>query len=316
MTKATEIWLKYKGELALLLVTMIWGATFAIVKEALSSVSTMLFISLRFLIAAAILFPFAMKRRKAFLSSAIRPAVILGVILFLGFATQTIGLKYTTATKSGFITGSVVVIVPLLQTLIEKRLPSKGSIIGVIIVFTGIIFLSGGGSSFFSLFEDLGSNFNVGDFFTILCAFFFALYIMLIDIYTAKYNFFLLLYTQLSVCGILGLIFALFLDVTSIEQLSISVNSYLIFAVLYTSLLASLLTTAMQTKFQKEVSPTKAGILYSFEPIFAAIIAYFALNEKITNFGFIGCLLIFVGLLFSEIYESKVKNHATAISEG
>jgi drug/metabolite transporter (DMT)-like permease len=78
-----------------------------------------------------------------------------------------------------------------------------------------------------------------------------------------------------------------------------------IFAVIYTSLLATILTTTLQTKFQKYTTPAKAGIIFSLEPIFAFVVAFFLLSEKITNLGFIGCIFIFCGLLISEVMDKN-----------
>ena len=77
---------------------------------------------------------------------------------------------------------------------------------------------------------------------------------------------------------------------------------------MYTALFATLATTALQTRYQKLVTPTKAGIVYSFEPIFAAVIAYLAIGERITTFGFIGASLIFLGLIISEVFDGVIKN--------
>ncbi|MCB0731272.1 MAG: DMT family transporter, partial [Ignavibacteriae bacterium] len=73
---------------------------------------------------------------------------------------------------------------------------------------------------------------------------------------------------------------------------------------------ATLITTALQTKYQKNVTPAKAGIIFSFEPIFAAIFAFFVLGEKITNFGYLGAALIMLGLLISELYENLFLKNA------
>ncbi|MCB0748418.1 MAG: DMT family transporter, partial [Ignavibacteriae bacterium] len=109
---------KYKSEAILILVTLLWGGTFVIVKEALNDVSSMAFIAIRFLIAAAILLPFM--RNKKFTKQNLRAGIFIGILLFIGFATQTFGLKFTSATKSAFLTGTAVIIVPLLQVIIEK----------------------------------------------------------------------------------------------------------------------------------------------------------------------------------------------------
>ena len=295
---------KFFGEGAMLFVTLFWGATFVIVKESLDDVSSMLFIALRFTIASIFLIPIFLKVRKEFTKGAVIAGFVIGFLLFGGFATQTVGLKFTTATKSGFLTGSAVVMVPILQTIIEKRKPTTGSIIGVIIVFIGILLLSSNSNSVLLILNDLISNFNIGDFLTIICAFFLALYIIYIDVYTKRYNFWLMVIMQMFVTSILAYLAAFTSSFAGIEQMKIELTNYLIFGLLYTSIFATLITTVIQTKYQKLISPTKASIIFSLEPVFAAVFAFFLLSEKITNLGFIGAVLIFTGLITSEVFDN------------
>lgn len=293
---------KYKSEAMLIIVTLLWGATFVIIKEALYDVSTMTFIAVRFLIAAVILLPFI--RNKKFNKQNLQAGFLLGILLFMGFATQTIGLKFTSATKSGFLTGTAVIIVPLLQIIIEKKVPTKGVIIGTIIVMLGILFLSSGGNSIISLLSDLGSNFNIGEGLTLICAVFFALYIIYLDIETSRYDFWTLLFLQIITTAFLSILFSFIFTETNLEPFKFNLTNNLVWAIFYTSIFATLITTALQTKYQKNVTPAKAGIIFSFEPIFAAVFAFFLLGEKITNFGYLGAGLIMMGLLVSELYES------------
>ena len=295
---------KYKAEVILIFITLLWGATFVIVKEALNDISSMAFVAVRFLIASIILLPFIFKKNITKENS--YAGIMLGILLFLGFAAQTVGLKYTSATKSGFLTGTAVIMIPLLQVVIEKRPPTKGVIIGTIIVLIGISFLSSGGSSILNLFSDIGSNFNLGDGLTIICALFFALYIIYLDIKSVKYDFWVLLFLQIVTTAILSIIFLFLFSFTGIETIRVNLSNNLIMAVLYTAIFATLITTALQTKYQKNVTPAKAGIIFSFEPIFAAIFAFFILGEKITNFGYLGSVLIILGLLVSELYENFI----------
>jgi drug/metabolite transporter (DMT)-like permease len=284
--------------------TVIWGSTFVIIKESLNDISPMLFVAFRYGIAAVTLsFILFFQKRKIEWKS-ILPGIFLGTFLFLGSFTQTIGLKFTSATKSAFLTGSLVVMVPIFQMIIERKLPSKGAMIGTVLVFFGIIFLSSGGTSILSLFNELGSNFNFGDGMTLLCAIFFALHIVYIDVISLKNHYWTILLVQISTVSVLSFAGAFISSGASIETLHLSVTRYLVFGLFYTSLLATLFNIGLQTKFQKVVSPTKAGIIYSFEPIFAAVFAFFLLNEKITNFGLVGSAMIFLGLIISEVYDS------------
>ena len=293
---------KYKSEAILIFVTVLWGGTFAIVKEALNDISSMAFITARFSIAGIILLIFM--RKKIFTKQNIYSGIFLGTLLFAEFAVQTIGLKFTTATKSGFLTGTAVIMVPLLQVIIEKRKPTKGVTIGTILVLIGISFLSSGGSSVLNLFSDIGSNFNLGDFLTLISALFFALYIIYLDIETSKHDFWILLFLQFVTAAFLSGIFLFVFSAINLEPIKFDITQNLIFAIAYTSIFATLIATALQTKYQKDVTPAKAGIIFSFEPVFSAIFAFILLSEKITNFGYFGAALIMLGLLISELYEN------------
>ncbi len=297
---------KYTAEAVLILVTLLWGATFVIVKDAIQEISPLLFITIRFVIAGIILFPFMLKKR--FDKKSLLSGILLGVLLFLGFALQTVGLKYTAATKSGFLTGTAVILVPVLQFIIEKRPPKKGVIIGAFIVMLGVTFLSSGGSSVLTLLSDFGTNFNFGDGLTLLCAIFFALYIIYIDMETIKYDFLILLFLQIVTVAFLGIIFSFLFNQTGVEEIKISISNKSLFAIFYTSVFATLITTALQTKYQKNVTPAKAGIIFALEPLFAAIFAFFLLDEKLSNFGYIGAALIISGLVISEVWESGTLN--------
>lgn len=301
---------KYMGEAALLLATIFWGGTFVIVKNSLSDASSTLFVGIRFLIAAFILFPFVYKGIKDFNSLQLRKSVVLGLLLFSGFVTQTLGLRLTSATKSGFITGSIVMFIPLFQLIMEKKKPTLGTVTGSFIVLAGLIFLSSKGTSLAGFFNELGGNFNTGDILTLLCAVFFAIHIVYLDEVSREVDYLPLLFVQLSVTSVLSFIAAFIFDSAGQEKLFINPTGNLFFGLFYTAIFATIVTMGLQTRFQKEVTPAKAGIIYSFEPIFSAVFAFFMLGEILTGFGLLGCVLIFLGLITSEVLEMlrKQKN--------
>lgn len=307
MIKHSKYFYKYTGEAALLLMTIIWGGTFVIVKESLNDISSMLFITIRFAIASTLLIAFLFVKKIKIERKSLISGIILGSFLFSGFFFQTLGLKLTTATKSGFITGALIVFIPFVQIIVEKKFPSKGAVIGIVLVFLGLLFLSSGGSSITTFLSELGASFNLGDILTLICAVFFAVHVVYIDVYSPKHNFWVLLTTQLSTVAVLGLIASLIFSSISLEAIHIDLTRYLVFGLIYTSILATLMNVGLQTRFQKVVSPTKAGIIYSFEPIFAAIFAFFLLGEKITNFAWVGCALIFLGLIVAELYDTYIE---------
>jgi drug/metabolite transporter (DMT)-like permease len=299
---------KFLGEGALLLTTLLWGVTFVIIKTALTDVSPLLFVSLRFSLAAIVMLPFVIMAIKKAPAPALIAGAILGLLNFAGFATQTVGLNFTNATKSGFITGTFVIFTPIFQFILEKRLPKKQNVFGIMLVLLGLIFLSSKGTSFFDIFSEIGSNFNIGDFYTLACAMLFALYIVYLDIVSHKHDYKTLVFVQIAVTGLFGWLFVFILSATGLETVSFSLNGMVIFTVVYTAIFATVVATTLQTKYQKVVTPTKAAIIFSFEPIFASLFAFLIIGEKISGFGFVGCIFIFTGLLVSEL-PGRNNNH-------
>ncbi|MBK7630814.1 MAG: DMT family transporter [Ignavibacteriales bacterium] len=296
---------KYSGEIALLFNTLIWGGTFALIKNAFTDISPLLFLGLRFTIAAFIFFPFVYSHLKKTNKQTLIAGSILGFFYFAGFTAQTIGLNLTTATKSGFITGTFVVFIPILQLIIENRKPKWFNLFSVFLVLIGLIMLSSKGENVLDFIKQLGSDFNFGDLLTLLCAILFAFQVVYVDVFTKKYDYLPMVFVQLLITGLGGFILSFAFSITSLETIRISLNASVVTAILYTAIFASIIATVIQLKFQKTVSPTKAGIIFSIEPIFAAVFAYFLLSEKISNFGLIGCVLIFTGLIISEAFSIK-----------
>jgi drug/metabolite transporter (DMT)-like permease len=217
-----------------------------------------------------------------------RGGLIIGVLLLFGFIAQTIGLQYTSASKSGFMTGLLVVFTPLFQIMFSKQMPKTGNVIGVILVTVGLYFLT----------SPEGSEFNFGDLLTLICAAFFGLYIVFIDIYTRHGDVRQIAFLQFVVTAIGGCVGALFFEAPVFEP-----TGGLIWGIAYLALLATLYTLTIQTKYQKETSPTRAAIIFSVEPVFAAVIAYLVLNETIGIQGVAGGAIIVLGLLISELSD-------------
>jgi drug/metabolite transporter (DMT)-like permease len=296
---------KYTGEVALLFNALIWGGTFALIKNAFTDISPLLFLGLRFGLAALIFLPFVYASLKKTNKQTIIAGSILGFFYFAGFTAQSLGLNLTTATKSGFITGTFVVFIPILQLIIERRKPKWFNMLSVLLVLIGLILLSSKGENALDFIKQLGSDFNLGDLLTLFCALLFAFQVVYVDVFTKKYDYRPMVFVQLIITGVGGFILSYIFSIASIETVKFSVNTTVVTAILYTAIFASIIATVIQLKFQKMVSPTKAGIIFSIEPIFAAVFAYFLLSEKISNFGLVGCVLIFAGLIVTELFSIK-----------
>lgn len=279
---------KSRAELALFGITFIWGGTFPIVKIAMVDVSPILMIAIRFAVASSVLLLFFRRRIFPIPRASVYKGAVLGLFLFLGFVAQNIGLTITTASKSAFITGMMVLFVPVLQYFVERRPPLFGNLAGVAVVTAGLWFLT----------SPEGSSLNTGDALTVVCALFFAGYIIYLDIISKEMTTLQLLFVQMTATAVYAVAAtALF------ETPHFAWTGNVVAMLLYLTILATLFTTAVQTRFQKDTTPTRTVVIFSIEPVVASILAYFILGEQIGSMGAVGGALIIGGVLLSQLSD-------------
>ncbi len=275
-----------RAELALLLLAFFWGTTFPLVKIALDFCSPFLFLTIRFALGTLIIWV-AYSKKISFMDMAtIKAGIILGIFLFLGFGFQTVGLKYTAASKSAFITGLFVIMVPPLSVLIVKEKPKLFSLIGVILAISGLWLMT----------RPKGSEFNFGDLLTFLCAISFSFHVIYVQIYAKRFPFEKLVFVQLLTTSLLS-IPSMFL----LETAEFVYNHNLVSAILVTALFATALGISIQNRMQKDTTATKASVIYTMEPVFAGFFSYLILGEVLGSAGILGAGLILSGMLCSEL---------------
>lgn len=277
-----------RAEVVLLSLTIIWGSTFVFLKIGLQDLSPMLMTGTRFL-AATLLFLLLFGRKLfPFPRSAVRKGTFLGLLLALGFLAQNVGLNYTTASKSAFITSLMVVFVPVLQLLIVKRAPTIGNVLGIGVVVAGLWLLT----------SPEGAEFNVGDLLTLVCAIFFGLYIVYLDVASRAMSAAQLTFLQSATCAVVAMVVSVL-----IEDVVLRPTPSLILTLGYLTLLATVLTTFAQTKFQKDTTPTRAAVIFTIEPVWASLLAYAVLGERLGALGILGGALSITGVLISELSD-------------
>ena len=281
-----------QAEIYLLGIVVIWGSTFAIIKGILDQIMPFTFLAYRFFWAAFILGLIFWKRLKNINKMILKKGSLIGIFLFLGYTFQTVGLKYTTATKAGFITGLSVVLVPIISHFFIREKISKNSIIGVILAVIGLWFLNYNSSFIF----------NFGDFLVLLCAVSFAMHIISVGLYVRKVDYVLLVMVQLTTVFVLSFLMALFFERPGIH---LYYPSGVWWSIILTGIFATALAFYMQNKFQRYSTATKTAIIFSGEPIFGAIFAYLLLGEKVGLIAWIGGLLIIFGMIISQ-REKKI----------
>ena len=279
---------KTRAEAALFATTFIWGSTFVVQKIGLHDISPLLLIACRFIVATLVFLLLFWRRIFPLHSPSVVKGCLLGLFLFLGFAAQTIGLNSTTASKSAFITSMMVIFVPLLQLIVERRSPSLGNLLGVLAVSGGLWLLT----------SPSGSSFTVGDALTLLSAVLFGVYIVYLDVVSQEMTTLQLAFLQVAVVTACSCA-----SVLLFEQISFAPTQQLTLSLLYLAFLATAFTTYIQTRFQKDTTPTRAVIIFSIEPVIAAALAYVVLDERLGLLGLLGGALILAGVLLSELSD-------------
>ncbi|WP_042346532.1 DMT family transporter [Bacillus massiliigorillae] len=288
------------ADLTLLLVVLIWGATFVVVQDAISFLTPFSFNAVRFFIAfvalAIFYIFFTKKKAKTFNKATIQAGAMLGFWLFLAYGLQTLGLLYTTPAKTGFITGLSVVLVPVFSFFLLKMRPNRNVIIGIICATIGLYMIT--------MLQ--ASAFSKGDFFVLLGAICFAMHIITTSKYAKNFQALPLTIVQILTVSVFSFVVSLFLEnPKEMYRIDVLFQKEVIMGLLITALLATAFAFLAQTYFQAYTSPTRVALIFAMEPVFAAITSYFVINETFTTTMLIGCILIFAGIIFAELPVKK-----------
>ena len=283
---------EYRADLLLLSVAIAWGITFLMVQEAINSTPVYSFLFFRFALASLIMFFIAFNHFKDTTFKTVWYGIILGTFLFSAFATQTFALTYTKSSIVAFITGLNVICVPFLAYFLFKDKVRKNVFVGSLIAVVGLYLLTMSGVL------TLGK----GEFLTLICAFLFALQIIFTGKFSKEVNVFLLVFFQLLTVSILSLLFSLYFDKTTF----LLEYDYSFFkAVIITALFATVYAFLIQTYMQQFTTATKTAIIFTMEPVSAAVFAYFMINEILNTTQIIGAILIICATLIAEINLKK-----------
>ena len=290
-----------KSNLLLLLTAVIWGFAFVAQRAGMEYIGPFTFNTARFAIGSISIIPLLIiNQRKKIGKEKFLPlndkifligGLSAGTVLFLGATFQQGGLVYTDAGKAGFITGFYVILVPILGLFIKQK-TSLLTWLGAIVAIIGLYFLSVN-----ETFET-----NLGDILVLIGAFFWAIQILVIGFYSTKVDPFLLAFSQFLVCAILSFITAIFSETIILHNIY---SAYI--PILYAGLFSVGIAFTIQVVAQREANPANAAIIMSLEAVFAVIGGWLILNESIDIRGLIGCILMFVGMILSQLYLFRRK---------
>jgi drug/metabolite transporter (DMT)-like permease len=281
------------AEAALALNTVLWGATFVLIKAALQNISPVLFLLCRFLLASATLIVIFRKDLRS--SPFSRTALIPGLFLFAGFFFQTQGLRFTTPAKSAFLTGLTMVLVPFVSSLVYKTKPQISEVVGALVATLGMGLMTLHGH-----IDSIGR----GDVLTLICAVAFALHIVTLGHFSALVSFPVLSVAQVgsaAVCAMLLLPFA--------ETPRIVWQPLTLWAILITGLLGTALAFTIQAWAQRFTTSTRTALIYALEPVVAWITSYLVAGETLSGQAAAGAGLILAGVVLVEVKPLQTGAH-------
>lgn len=269
------------GVATLVAITLVWGTTFVVVKESLATISPPLLLALRFSIAAACFAWVRFDRR------ALVPALWLGLFAFAGFATQTLGLTITTASRSAFITGFAVVLTPAVASVWFQQRIAPRVVAAALVALAGLALLTLRGGE---------GGINAGDLWTLLTALAYALYIVYLGQVAGKAS-------GMALAGLQHLPMAVLAWLWAIPDLGtlprVPGTTYL--AIVYLAVVATALVAVAQTYAQRVVPAPLAAIIFVLEPVFASVFAYVLVGEMLGPFGWLGGGLVVLAMLIAEL---------------
>ncbi|MEW9670814.1 DMT family transporter [Ammoniphilus sp. 3BR4] len=289
------------ADLSLLVVAFVWGTTFVIVQNAISTLPPHAFNAIRFFLASGLLFVllllFFREQLQALSKRMLASGIIIGVWLFGGYAFQTVGLLYTTSSKAGFITGLSIVLVPLFSLLLLKQRPKWPAVTGVLVATVGLYLLT--------LSDSL--SLNKGDVLVFFCAICFALQIIFTGKYAPSYPAMALALIQIFTVSVLSAgASLLFENGQTFLNAEVLFQNHVLWALFITAGPATALAFLAQTICQRFTTPTRVALIFAMEPVFAALAAFIWTEEVLGIKALSGCLLIFIGMILSELQPEQL----------
>ncbi len=287
-----------KHDALLVLVTLIWGSTFLIVKNAVRLSGPFTYLTLSYGVGSLTLAVIFHKRLRHITHTELLSGLVLGMILFTGYALQTIGLQYTTVSKAGFITGLSIPLVPVFAFLLLRQKPTQGAIVGFVLSLAGLFLLS---------FNDkFNFVFGLGEILILGAAIAFALHIVNVSRFAPKVDAINLAIVQLTVTSLFSLI-AMLIAREPFVMPSLAVWG----SVLFMGVVDVAFTLSAMIWVQQLVSGTRAALIYALEPMWAALFGFALAGDKLSLLAWIGCGFILSGMIFGSVGKIRLSRRKT-----
>lgn len=284
---------KVRGDLALVFCSLIWGVAFVVVKDVLDRSSVFLFLAMRFSVAVALMIAFQSKVLRSMERDEVYAGMRLAFFMFAGYAFQTTGLLYTSAANSAFVTGSSVVLVPLLLAIFWGKRLTHWMYGGAFAALIGLYFLTVPAQGLRYL--------NHGDMLTFVGAGLYAVHIILVSEYTQQHSVSSLSVIQVAGCAGMAWVLTFGAAATHRQPLRFEWGWRLAFGIVICAVFATAIAFTLQLWAQRDSSASHAAIIFALEPVFAMVAAYVFLRERLTGRGLVGAVFVVAGIMIAEM---------------
>ncbi len=284
---------RLQADLALAFCSLIWGVTFVIVKNALDFSSVFIFLAIRFTIAALLMAALRPKVLRRLDRDEVFAGLRLAFFMFVGYGFQTTGLRYTTASNSGFVTGSSVVLVPILLGVFWGRSLTRWIYSGAFAALIGLYFLTVPAEGLRYL--------NYGDVLTFVAAVFYGVHIILVGEYMQEHSVSALSLIQVAGCGAMAWVLTGAGAAIHWQPVQFAWRWELLVAITICAVFATAVAFTVQMWGQQYTSASHAAILFALEPVFAVITSYLVLHERLSARALKGAALVVLGIVIAEL---------------
>lgn len=283
----------------LVLTTFLWGGSFLFTKIGVATIPPQLFVLTRFILATAIMLLVCSRRLKQLDSVTIVRGMTVGTALGLSNLSFVFGVQGTSISRAGILNNLFVLFIPVIAKIVWHDRIGRVNMAGISLAVVGIVLLATGG----------GAGFNRGDFFSTFCAFMIACHIISVSKVLKDDDVFLITLIQFATVSLIAGIATLLLPLPSF-----SITSPAVLSVVYCAVFPTVICFTLMNIYQRYVTPTQAGLIYTLDPVWSLIAGFSVLSERLNGREWIGCGIIFLAallpLLFRLSTESRLMKFA------
>jgi len=271
----------------LVLTTFFWGGSFLFTKIGVAELPPPVFVFLRFFLATFLMGLICLPRLRRLDYGTVKRGLIVGLALGITNLTFVVGIKGTSISRAGVINNLFVLFIPIIAKLLWKDRIGKVNLAGILLAAAGIALLAGG-----------GTGFNRGDLISTLCALFIAIHIIAVSKVLKDDDVYLVSFVQFAVVTIIS---GLTVAVVPAQDFQISTDALL--AIIYCAIFPTLICFTLQNSYQRYVTPTEAGLIYTLDPVWSLIAGFAVLGERLSSLEWYGCGMIFLAVLFPLLFR-------------